>query len=810
MRRLIYILLISLLPGAVFSQAGLCPPNLDFEMGDFTNWVCRTGNVFGTGGINTITWSGTGQVFNQHTIIPAATAGTDPYGGFPQVCPNGSNFSVKLGNNSGGHGAESISYTYTIPASLTTFSMMFHYAVVFQDPNHQPWEQPRFRARITDLSTGAPINCVNFDFTASGSLPGFLPSPVAPGVLYKGWTPITINLTPYIGRTIQLEFITSDCTFTAHFGYAYVDVNTNCNGAIAGTTICQGDNQITLTAPYGFQSYEWYADNSFSNLISTSQNLLMNPAPAVGTVIPVIVTPFAGFGCKDTLYATITVSQKPNSVAGPDVSICKNGQIQIGGPPVATYTYDWTPATQVSNPRASNPLAWNIPPNPQEFIVKTTDILTGCFSYDTVVVTNSTIDTAIRSSGNNNFCEDKAPPTLSVNPGLTSVQWYNGNTPIPGATSSTYIPSVSGVYWARVVQGLCTDSTAFMPVTIYPLPLASFRVNKDTGCITNNNFQFTNTSNIAGLATLSYLWKFSDGNTQQVTDASRIFSQPGTYQVELHATSSDGCKDTAYSTVYVMPNATANFSFDSICTSKPIQFRNLSSENGSPSVSYLWNFNNGGPPVTVKNPGPVVYTTGGPNTVSLQLTALGCESSPVSVTKPIMVHAAPLAQRYRDLTVPQGSSAYIHARDLPGGVYTWRPQSQLSSYNSRYTEFYATGNDVMYLIDILDKHSCVTTDTMLVQVLKKTGFYLPTAFTPNRDGLNDVVKPYLVGMKSLKSFSIFNRWGDRLFYSTKYGEGWNGKVNGVDQNAGVYVWILEFFDMNDKLIIEKGTIALIR
>jgi gliding motility-associated-like protein len=227
-------------------------------------------------------------------------------------------------------------------------------------------------------------------------------------------------------------------------------------------------------------------------------------------------------------------------------------------------------------------------------------------------------------------------------------------------------------------------------------------------------------------------------------------------------------------------------------------------------VSYLWNFNNGGPPVTVKNPGPVVYTTGGPNTVSLQLTALGCESSPVSVTKPIMVHAAPLAQRYRDLTVPQGSSAYIHARDLPGGVYTWRPQSQLSSYNSRYTEFYATGNDVMYLIDILDKHSCVTTDTMLVQVLKKTGFYLPTAFTPNRDGLNDVVKPYLVGMKSLKSFSIFNRWGDRLFYSTKYGEGWNGKVNGVDQNAGVYVWILEFFDMNDKLIIEKGTIALIR
>lgn len=802
--------IIFLFPATAFTQAGLCPPNLDFEFGDFTNWVCRTGSVFGTGNVNTITWTGTGQAVNQHTIINAATAGTDPYGGFPEICPNGSNFSVKLGNNSGGHNAESISYTYTIPATLTTFSMMFHYAVVFQDPNHQPWEQPRFRARITDLTTGSPINCVNFDFTASASLPGFLPSPVAPQVLYKGWTPITINLSAYIGRTIQLEFITSDCTFTQHFGYAYIDVNTNCNGAIEGTTICQGDNQITLTAPYGFQSYEWYADNSFTNLISTSQNLLMNPAPAVGTIIPVIVTPFPGFGCKDTLYATITVSPKPVSVAGPDVSVCKAAQVQIGGPPLPAHTYEWTPASNVSNPRISNPMGWNNPPNPQELIVKTTDILTGCFSYDTVIITSSSIDTAIRSSGNTDFCLDKTPPTLSVNPALTSVQWYNGSNLIPGATSSTYIPSATGTYWAQVVQGLCTDTTRSIPINIYPLPLASFTVNKDTGCITSNNFVFTNTSTIPAPATLSHLWKFSDGGQQQITDAIKSFATPGTYQVELHTTSSDGCKDTAYSTVYVMPNASANFTFDSICTKRPVLFTNLSSTNGSPSVNYSWNFNNGGPPVNVKDPAPVVYTTSGPNTVTLQLTALGCESDPVSITKPILVHEAPTGTRYRDLTVPQGSSAYVHVRDLPGGVYTWRPQVQLSSYNSKYTEFYATGNDVLYLIDIADKHSCVTTDTMLIQVLKKTGFYLPTGFTPNGDGLNDVVRPYLVGMKSLKSFSIFNRWGDRLFYSTKYGEGWNGKVNGADQNPGVYVWILEFFDTNDKLVIEKGTITLIR
>ena len=135
---------------------------------------------------------------------------------------------------------------------------------------------------------------------------------------------------------------------------------------------------------------------------------------------------------------------------------------------------------------------------------------------------------------------------------------------------------------------------------------------------------------------------------------------------------------------------------------------------------------------------------------------------------------------------------------------------QLSSYNAKYAEFYATGDDVQYTIDITDKYSCITTDTLLVQVLKKPGFYLPTAFTPNGDGKNDIARPYLVAMKSLKSFSIFNRWGDKIFFTTTYGEGWNGSFKGQAQDPGVYVWILEFFDNSNNLVVEKGTIAIIR
>jgi gliding motility-associated-like protein len=65
-------------------------------------------------------------------------------------------------------------------------------------------------------------------------------------------------------------------------------------------------------------------------------------------------------------------------------------------------------------------------------------------------------------------------------------------------------------------------------------------------------------------------------------------------------------------------------------------------------------------------------------------------------------------------------------------------------------------------------------------------------------------------MKSLKSFSIFNRWGNLIFYSTREGEGWDGKSKGITQDGGVYVWMLEFYTNDNKLVTEKGTITLIR
>lgn len=804
------VLVIGNISNTAKAQGGLCPDNLDFEQGNFTNWLCQAGTVSAPGNVNTVFLSPTAPIPGRHTIISKATAGVDPYGNFSEICPNGSGYSVKLGNSQTGAQAEGISYTFTIPANATTFSILFYYAVVFQDPSHNTWEQPRFRARLIDVATGTNLPCVTFDFVATSNLPGFLPSPIAANVWYKDWTPISLNLSSFAGRTIMLEFITSDCTRGGHFGYAYMDVSTFCNGVISGNKICPGDTAITITAPFGFQSYQWYSDASFSTLLSNTQTLYLNPLPTVGSVFPVIVTPYPTFGCTDTLYATITVGTRPAANAGPDLDICQNQQAQVGAPPNLIYAYEWTPAAQVSNPSIANPLAWTLTPNPEEFIVKTTDILTGCIAYDTTIISTSQVDTSITLNGKDNFCANEPfAALLSLNNSATAIQWFDNSTPIPGATAITYQPLTGGSYWAQLTQNGCTDSTRSIPITVHQLPQASFSANSDTGCITNNSFVFTNTSTISDNSPMTYVWKFSDGSVLQTTDATITFLNTGNYLVELITSTSLGCKDSTNRTVRVFPNGIPNFLWDSICVNRQVLFKNLSNEKGSPQVSYNWDFKNGGPGSLLKNPLPVTYTAPGMIDVILKMTAVGCETAPQSVSKTVLANAPVPGIRYHDITVPQGSSKFINVRGNVGYVYHWQPQTQLNSYFTRYTEFYAN-DDVRYLIDITDKHTCVTTDTLQMLILKKPGFYLPTAFTPNGDGLNDVVKPYLIGMKSLKSFSVYNRWGNLIFYSKKYGEGWDGKYKGVEQDAGVYVWVLEFITNDDKIVKEKGTVTIVR
>ena len=120
-------------------------------------------------------------------------------------------------------------------------------------------------------------------------------------------------------------------------------------------------------------------------------------------------------------------------------------------------------------------------------------------------------------------------------------------------------------------------------------------------------------------------------------------------------------------------------------------------------------------------------------------------------------------------------------------------------------------DSVRYTVLIFDDAGCLDSAHVTVKVFKTNPYvFVPTAFTPNGDGLNDDVKPIAVGVKQIRYFSIYNRWGQLVFRTSVNGKGWNGTIQGKPQGSNVYVWMVSAVDYLDKPIFLKGTVTLIR
>lgn len=301
-------------------------------MGTFDNWQCVAGNIDLTGKITT---SPTTPIDNRHKIYPKSSKELDKYGAFPVVSPNGSNYSIKLGNDSTGAQVDGVSYTFTVPAGQDDYGIVYNYAVVFQNPDHLDYQQPRFTAKVFDVSANSYITCSSFDFTSSGSLPGF--KRVAGGdnfavVYYKPWSAVSIKLLGYAGKTLRLEFSVNDCSLSAHFGYAYFDVIEDCGTLIKGNVICAGPTSSILTAPYGFQEYHWF-NADFSRALGNSNILPVDPLPPPGTKFALEIIPFPGSGCRDTLYSTLKTAPVPFTFKIPDTTgTCEPGIVDLTAP----------------------------------------------------------------------------------------------------------------------------------------------------------------------------------------------------------------------------------------------------------------------------------------------------------------------------------------------------------------------------------------------------------------------------------------------------------------------------------------------
>lgn len=322
---------------------GQCPANIGFETGTFTGWRCFSGNVMvnrdNTVPVLDYTLVESGPYPGQHTLIPRGDS-QDKFGGFSLNSPNGSDYVIKLGNEGGGHGAERISYTLQVPSNLAAYSIVFNYAVVLQAPNHAPYEQPKFMVQIIDETTSTTTGCGSFEFVASGALPGFEASVRDASVVYKDWSPVLLNLTPYLGHRIRLEFTTNDCTFNQHFGYVYLDVTENCAYPVTGNVICPGLEPIVLKTVPGLNEYQW-SNTITGEVLGTLDSLVLPANTPVGTPITLKLVPYPGLGCVQTILTKLDGPKVDINQPPPDCTFVNitSPSITAGSYPGLIYSY---------------------------------------------------------------------------------------------------------------------------------------------------------------------------------------------------------------------------------------------------------------------------------------------------------------------------------------------------------------------------------------------------------------------------------------------------------------------------------------
>lgn len=882
-----------------YSQS-TCPPNLDFEMGNFDNWQCFTGNVTTAAGANVMNLNPSAPTPNRHEIISAANnPGLDRFGNFPMLCPYGGNYSVKLGNEGTGAQAEAISYTFVVPSTTDTFTFTYFYAVVFEDPQHDPIEQPRFFVTAYDVGTGQLINCASYDYISTASLPGFQRSAVNTNVLYKPWSPTSLQFAGLGGHTVRLEFRTADCTRSGHFGYAYMDIASACSNILATAPYCVETNSLILDAPFGFQTYTWY-NADFSQVIGSGQSFTLSPPPSTSGMFYVDVVPYPGFGCRDTLQAFVTPLPVPPLPDGDDqFTYCQN---QSTSPfptrSLSGHTLLWYTSPTGGVPSNTTPVpATNVPGVFKYYVSQ--KALFGCESFRKEItvhviptpVNSFSINTIRQCEKDNNFIFASTATNL-LNASYT---WDFGNSQTFTSTDTfaTHNYGTTGNFNVKLKitnAGRCSAERT-RQVTVVPKPLASFTF-PTTICENQTSITLTDKSTVPGnVSTINSWWWNINGSVVQAQTPTGFTAPGGPLPVRLAVSTIDGChSDTSTAIINVRFAPLVKFKIgDLMCNNEIIRFTDQSempAAAGAEAVTkWYWSFDGSITPVTNQNP-TRNFISGNHNAQLISESNFGCKSPvfaqafeifpkpliDLSITDscvfvPVTYTAADIAGNVVKWNWDFGNgfrsgssnitANYNTAGDRPFTVMTFtdhgckdtiiRPFTiydnksfagrdtvaaftqpvQLTANgepNMRYTWSPATGldrwdiekpialldHDQQYRLYTVTEKGCKKTTDIMIKRYAGPDIYIPNAFTPNNDGLNDRFKVTPVGIKSFGYLAVYNRWGQLIYRSSNYSEGWDGKVGGVLQASDTYVYVAQAIDYNGKSMLRKGTVILIR
>ena len=418
--------------------------------------------------------------------------------------------------------------------------------------------------------------------------------------------------------------------------------------------------------------------------------------------------------------------------------------------------------------------------------------------------------------------------TIGCGGTLKSWSWLFGDGGTSAVQNPTHTYLAAGTYTATltVTSNNGCDSSVTMPVVVYPLPVPAFTATTPCDSSATN---FTNASTVPGGGTISTsAWSFGDGGTSTNQNPSHTYPAAGNYNVILIVASNEGCIDSIKKPVTVNPNPVPNFTANIThgCVTLCVQFTDSSIVSAPSSVvGWLWNFGDGSTDSssTLQNP-KHCYSKVGVFTVTLTVrTNSGCTETFTRVNY-ITTWPIPIA-KFTDApnpTTDASPTVYFTDQSL-GNPVSWlwstfgdRTDSTDITQNSQHTYLY-TGNyqdTGTYYVELYITNKFGCRDSIIEPVIIQPiwTFYVPNAFTPNGDGIDDYFAGKGVGLINYEMW-IFDRWGMQLYHCTDINKPWDGTVqggSGQQCQEDTYVYLIDIIDIFHNSHRYVGRVTIIR
>ncbi len=313
----------------------------------------------------------------------------------------------------------------------------------------------------------------------------------------------------------------------------------------------------------------------------------------------------------------------------------------------------------------------------------------------------------------------------------------------------------------------------------------------------------------------SLYWDFGDGGNSNDRNPSHIYNAPSTWQIRQITEGNSGCRDTIRKpipiTIWDIPKINTNK--DSIaCVGQVVPFAaNVFSLD--PIKSTVWNFSSGSTIATLS--APTIYQfPGNYLTIFVATTIYNCADT---IRLPIRVYPSLSIDLGPDKLLATGTLLTLNSaiKNGPVAEWEWKPNININC-NTCPVPIATIKNNITYTVKGTTANGCVASDSINIKVFCESAqVFIPNVFTPDGDGLNDILMVRASGIRSVKSFRIFNRWGGVIFEKSNFqpndkSQGWDGLIKGAKASPDVYIYTCEVICENNATYTYKGNITLVK